>query len=159
MLRFCNEGAPTIEDVTFAMESYWKSFVDPASAQAPRAFACSIACGFSRPAKVRLRSRVALSPLRMTHRGYVVRTYEKNAVCGRLPLIRLVSLATFSSRRRLSIRRFQRLSFDLYFLEENISKIVPLKVRNLVSLPLEGKETAAGCRMRCRMRSIRLEKE
>ena len=33
------------------------------------------------------------------------------------------------------------------------------RARVFVSLPLEGKETAAGCRMRCRMRSIRLEKE
>ena len=78
---FFREGAPMIEDATFPLESYCDSLRDPASAQAPRAFACSNACGFSRPAKVRLRSRVALSPLRMTHRGYVVRTYEKNAVC------------------------------------------------------------------------------
>jgi len=45
------------------------------------------------------------------------------------------------------------------FTEESILKFIPLKVRNLVSLPLGGKETAAGCRMRCRMRSIRLEKK
>ena len=45
-----------IEDATFPWESYWRSYVDPASAQAPRAFACSNAYGFSRLAKVRLRS-------------------------------------------------------------------------------------------------------
>ena len=57
------------------------------------------------------------------------------------------------------MRCFQRLIFYFAFAEESILKFIPLKVRNLVSLPLEGKETAAGCRMRCRMRSIRLEKE
>ena len=55
------------------------------------------------------------------------------------------------------MRCFQRLIFYFAFTEESILKLVSLKVRNLVSLPLEGKETAAGCRMRCRMRSIRQE--
>ena len=57
------------------------------------------------------------------------------------------------------MRHFRRWVFIFSFAEESILKFVSLKVRNLVSLPLEGKETAAGCRMRCRMRSIRLEKE
>ena len=57
------------------------------------------------------------------------------------------------------MRHFQRLIFYFAFAEESILKIFSPKARNLVSLPLEGKETAAGCRMRCRMRSIRLEKE
>ena len=57
------------------------------------------------------------------------------------------------------MRYFQRLIFCFVFAGESILKICSPKVWNLVSLPLEGKETAAGCRMRCRMRSIRLEKE
>ena len=56
------------------------------------------------------------------------------------------------------MRYFQRLIFYFAFAEESSLKFIPLKARNLVSLPLEGKETAAGCRMRCRMRSIRLGK-
>ena len=57
------------------------------------------------------------------------------------------------------MRHYQLPNSRFSFTEESILKFVSLKVRNLVSLPLEGKETAAGCRMRCRMRSIRLEKE
>ena len=53
------------------------------------------------------------------------------------------------------MRCFQRLFFDFVFAEESISKIVSPKVRNLVSLPLEGRETAAGCRMRCSRRRRR----
>ena len=78
----------------------------------------------SRPAKVRLRSRVALSSLRMTHRGYVVRTYEKNAACGRLPLIRLVSLATFPPRGRLPNSPPQTKQ-----LSERIGLVVPSRSR------------------------------
>ena len=38
---FCREGAPSLEDATFPLESYCDSLRDPASAQVPRAFACS----------------------------------------------------------------------------------------------------------------------
>jgi len=55
-VTFFREGAPSLEDATFLWESYCDSLRDPASAQVPRAFACSNACSFSRPAKVRLRS-------------------------------------------------------------------------------------------------------
>ena len=41
------------------------------------------------------------------------------------------------------------------FAEESILKICSPKARNLVSLPLEGKETAAGCWMRCSRRRRR----
>ena len=52
--------------------------------------------------------------------------------------------------------RYSRLSNSYFSLtKESILKFIPLKVRNLVSLPLEGKETAAGCRMRCSRRRRR----
>ena len=70
---------------------------------------------------------------------------------------RTATCDSFPSRRSLQMR-YSRLSNSHFsFTEESILKLVSLKVRNLVSLPLEGKETAAGCRMRCRMRSIRQE--
>ena len=87
-----------------------------------------------------------------------MRTYEKNAVCDGYTssvTCRRATCDSFSSRRSLPMRHYRLPNSHFSFTEESILKFIPLKVRNLVSLPLEGKETAAGCRMRCSRRRRR----
>ena len=79
-VTFYSEGAPMIEDATLPLESYCDSLRDPASAQVPRAFACSSLRTLDSQKFDSVR-RTRLSPLRMTHGGGAVRTCEKNAVC------------------------------------------------------------------------------
>ena len=124
------------ENVTFPLESYWQSFVDPcvATLLALIAFAPLISIGFGYGFH---------PPLRMTQRGGAVRTCENgNAACDGYTssvTCRIATCDSFSSRRSLQMRCFRLPNSHFSFTEESILKFVSLKVRNLVSLPLEGK--------------------
>ena len=85
------------------------------------------------------------------------RTYEKNAVADGYTLsvtCRTATCDSFSSRRSLPMRHFQRLIFYFAFAEESILKFIPLKVRNLVSLPPGGEVAREMSRMRGKIGAI-----
>ena len=103
--------------------------------------------------------RTRLSPLRMTRSRKCGANMRKTK--RRLRRLHLISHMSQSDLRQLLLKEkpadavLSTVDLLFFFYRRKHFKICVPKARNLVSLPLEGKETAVGCRMRCSRRRRR----